>query len=256
ETSCPCSARHRGAREPGDRGVAVAVGDDRLSERLDERCVEHGPQHRLRGLQFAYVWTTPTPAALQPGVASAPLALEFSILGPLRACRDGTPLALGGARQRALLALLVLHADAPLSAERLAQGLWGQDAPAGGGKRLHLHRARLRATLAEPDAITTTAAGYSLRAGQRDVDRFQALAADGQRALDAGRPAQAAALLREALGLWRGPALADLALESFAPLEMAELEEERLAALEVRIDADLASGSHHDLIAELQRLTY
>ena len=160
---------------------------------------------------------------------------------------------LGGAKQRALLAMLVLHADAPISAERLAVGLWGEEAPAAAVKTVQVYVARLRATLEEPGVIDTSAAGYSLRVETLDADRFFALAADGERALDEGRPEQAAALLRDALGLWRGPVLADLAAWSFADGEVARLEELRLTALESRIDADLAVGSHWELVGELQQ---
>jgi len=182
--------------------------------------------------------------------------MEFRILGSLDVRADAGPVALSGAKPRALLAVLLLHANEPVSAERLAIALWGEDAPAGAGKTIQVHVSRLRRALGEPDVLVTTPTGYQLRVlpGELDADRFEQLAAEGHRALGDRAPERAARVLREALSLWRGPALADLAFEAFAQAEIARLEEERLAALEARIEADLALGRHAELAGELAQL--
>src|SRR5215218_10240006 len=158
--------------------------------------------------------------------------MEFRILGSLDVRADGGPIALGGAKPRALLAVLLLHANEPVSAERLAIALWGDDAPAGAGKTIQVHVSRLRRALGEPDVLATTPGGYQLRVGADELDakRFERLAADGHKALANGAPQCAERVLREALSLWRGPALADLAFEAFAQAEIVRLEDERLAA--------------------------
>src|SRR4051812_5091431 len=183
--------------------------------------------------------------------------MEFGILGPLEVRAAGRTVALGGARPRAVFAVLALHANQPVSAERLALALWGEDVPPSAVKTVQVYVARLRKALDDPEVLVTTPAGYTLRVqpGELDAERFERHVADGREALAAGRAEHAAAELREALELWRGPPLADLASAPFAPAEIARLEEQRLAALEVRVDADLAAGRHAELIAELQQLT-
>jgi len=163
---------------------------------------------------------------------------------------------LGGPKPRAVLAVLLLHANQPVSAERLALALWGEEAPSGAIKTVQVHVSRLRKALGDADILTTTAAGYCLRVlpGELDAERFERLVEDGRRALAEGRPEDAAATLRAALTLWRGPPLGDFAYEPFARAEISRLEEARLAALEARIEADLASGRHAELVAELQQL--
>jgi predicted ATPase/DNA-binding SARP family transcriptional activator len=183
--------------------------------------------------------------------------MQVSILGPLEVRAGDRAVALGGVKQRALLAVLALHANEPVSAERLALALWGQDAPPGAVKTVQVHVSRLRKALRDPDVLTTTPAGYRLgvRPGELDLERFDRLVAAGREALTAGRPEQAAAVLREALELWRGPPLAEVASLPFAPPEIARLDEQRLAALELRVEADLAAGRDAELIPELQQLT-
>jgi hypothetical protein len=151
----------------------------------------------------------------------------------------------------------LLHADQPVSAERLALALWGEDAPAGAAKTVQVHVSRLRRALGDPDVLATTPAGYRLRLqpGELDAERFEQRVADGRRALAASHADQAAAVLREALALWRGPPLAELASLPFAPAEIAHLEEQRLAALELRVEAELAAGRHAELVGELGHLT-
>ena len=183
--------------------------------------------------------------------------MDISILGPLEVRADDRAVPLGGVKPRALVAMLALHANQPVSAEHLARGLWGDDAPAGAVKTVQVHVSRLRKALGDPDVLTTTPAGYLLRVrpGELDAERFEELVADARRELSAGRAEPAGAVLRDALGLWRGAPLADLADHPFAPAEIARLEEQRLGAVELRVEADLAAGRHAELIAELERLT-
>ncbi len=150
-----------------------------------------------------------------------------------------------------------MHANQPVSAERLAVALWGEDAPPSAAKTVQVYVARLRKALDDPGVLVTTPAGYCLRVGpgELDAERFERQVADGRRALAAGRGEDAAAEVRAALELWRGPPLAELASTPFAPAEIARLEEQHLAALEVRVEADLAAGRHAELVGELQQLT-
>jgi DNA-binding SARP family transcriptional activator len=182
--------------------------------------------------------------------------MQFRILGALEVIGERGTVALGGVKPRAVLAYLLLHADEPVSAERLATALWGEDAPPSAVKTVHVHVSRLRKALADARLLTTTAAGYQLRLQTDDLDahRFARLVGDGRRALAADDPAHAAATIGEALALWRGPALADLTFEPFAPTEIAHLEEQRLDALEDRIEADLRIGRHAALVSELLQL--
>jgi predicted ATPase/DNA-binding SARP family transcriptional activator len=182
--------------------------------------------------------------------------MDFRILGPVEVVGDRGALRLGGAKPRAILAVLALHANESVSAERLALALWGEDAPPSAVKRIQVHVSRLRKALGDAQILSTTPAGYRLhlRPGELDAERFAQLLDEGRRALAGGQAEQAAALLRQALALWRGPALADLAFEPFAPAEIARLEEQRLAALEARVAADLLAGRHAELVGELSQL--
>jgi predicted ATPase/DNA-binding SARP family transcriptional activator len=176
--------------------------------------------------------------------------LDVRLLGPLEARRDGTLVALGGGRQRALLAYLCLHANEVVSRERLVDALWGDEPPATAPNALQVAVHALRRALGA-ERIVTQGSGYRLllAPGELDLDRFERLVGEA-----AAGGASAAGRLAEALALWRGPALADLADAPFAPAEAARLEELRLAALERRVDADLADGRHADVVAELERL--
>ncbi|HEV7460375.1 MAG TPA: BTAD domain-containing putative transcriptional regulator, partial [Solirubrobacteraceae bacterium] len=167
---------------------------------------------------------------------------------------DG-PLSLGGPKQRAVLAILLLHRGGVISSERLVNELWGERPPATAAKTLQGYVFHLRRALGD-GLLHTRRAGYelALAAHQLDADEFERLASEGRAALNGGDPAAAARCLHDALGLWRGPALADFAYESFAQAEIARLEEARLTALEDRIDADLALGGHEQLIGELGAL--
>jgi DNA-binding SARP family transcriptional activator/class 3 adenylate cyclase len=190
--------------------------------------------------------------------------VQFRILGPLEVLGDdGRPLPLGGAKQRALLAVLLLNAGQVVPVQRLVDELWGEDPPDTAAHILQVYVANLRKVLA-PDrprrsaggVLRTQAPGYLAEVSPDDLDlsRFEWLAAEGRARLAAADPAQAARLLGEAVGLWRGPALADVSLAASAQGEVVRLEERRLAALEDRIEAEFALGRHAELVGELQAL--
>jgi DNA-binding SARP family transcriptional activator len=178
--------------------------------------------------------------------------MDFRLLGPLEVVSErGEPLALGGVKQRSLLAVLLLHANELVSTDVLIDRLWGAAPPAGAAKTVQVYVSRVRKLL-DRGRLVTHGRGYVMRVEPSELDlaRFEALADEARRA----SPDYASEKLREALGLWRGPALADLAYEPFAQVEVARLEEMRLAVLEQRIDADLATGRHADLAGELKAL--
>src|SRR3954454_15592385 len=181
--------------------------------------------------------------------------MEFRILGPLEVRAKGRDIALGGEKRRALLAMLLLHANEPVSADRLAVALWGEDAAAEAVKTVRVHVSRIRAALGDPDVLVTEPAGYRLRvgAGEIDADRFEDLLERGRRALADGAPERAAEFLRGALALWRGSVLADLRYEAFAQATIARLEELRWDAIEARNGADLELGRADAVLAELER---
>jgi len=177
--------------------------------------------------------------------------MDFRLLGPLEVAEHDRSLALGGVKQRSLLAILLLHANELVSTDHQIDQLWGGTPPATAAKSIQVYVSRLRKVLGE-GRLVTQAPGYVLRVEPSELDlaRFEQLAGEARRAAPQG----AARKLSEALALWRGPALADLAYESFAQAEIARLEEMRLAVLEQRIDADLACGRHSELIGELEAL--
>jgi DNA-binding SARP family transcriptional activator len=181
--------------------------------------------------------------------------VEFRILGPLEVYEGDRPLPLTGAKQRALLALLLLNANQVVSSDRLIDELWGEDSREAGSVALRARVSQLRKTLRQ-DVLLTRSPGYLIQVEHDGLDlhRFERLVADGSRALEAGDAAGAATLLREAGGLWRGPALADVAYESFAQPAIMRLEELRLAATELRVEADVALGRHAELVGELEAL--
>ncbi|WP_330464986.1 BTAD domain-containing putative transcriptional regulator [Micromonospora zamorensis] len=184
--------------------------------------------------------------------------MRFRILGPTQVVlADGREVPVGGPRLRALLALLLLDAGRVVSAERLIDGLYGEHPPRGAANALQSQVSRLRQALpAEHDPVEFHPAGYRLAVDPDDVDayRFERLAEAGRRALVDGDWPRAAAVLREALELWRGPALADAVGAAGAPAQAARLDELRLAAIEDRVEADLALGAQSALIAELREL--
>ena len=174
--------------------------------------------------------------------------VEFRVLGPLEVRSDGHAIEIGGPKQRALLAVLLLSANRVVSRERLIEELWPDHGAAAAEKTLNVSIARLRTKLAGADGrderLTTRAPGYLLRVepGELDLHEFERLVDAGREALDRDDVHRAASLLREAESLWRGRPLADLEFEPFARLDVERLEELRLAAVEDRIDAELALG--------------
>jgi DNA-binding SARP family transcriptional activator/ABC-type branched-subunit amino acid transport system substrate-binding protein/DNA-binding beta-propeller fold protein YncE len=186
--------------------------------------------------------------------------MDFRILGPLAVADDDRELPLGGGKQRALLALLLTHPNEVLSSDRLIDELWGVEPPPSAAKMLQNYVSGLRRALRTNGAgsvLETRGSGYRLRveSGERDLDRFEELL-ERARVTFGTDPQKAAELLREALGLWRGPPLSEFAYEPFAREEIARLEELRLEAIEERIEADLAVGRHAELVAELRRLVH
>ncbi len=186
------------------------------------------------------------------------MALEYRILGPLDVVRDGQSLRLERPRERALLALLVVSANRVVSADVLAEELWAGAPPPTAVGALRVYISRLRRALGEEgETLCTRPLGYLLRVDDDAVDafRFVALSARGREWAAAGDHAEAARVLREALGLWRGPALAEVSDAPSARAEAVHLEEARLAAVEDRIEADLACGDHRLVTGELEALT-
>jgi DNA-binding SARP family transcriptional activator len=183
------------------------------------------------------------------------MPIRFRILGPLEVQTDGGEVRLGGQKPRALLALLLLHPNEVVPADRLIDELWGGDSREGGAGALRVNVARLRKALPE-GVLTTRSPGYmvGVAGDELDLHRFERLVDEGRSLLARGVTADASQRLREALSLWRGPALADFAYESFAQSAIARLDEIRLAATELRIDADLALGRHDELVGELEAL--
>lgn len=183
--------------------------------------------------------------------------MEFHVLGPVEArAPDGEPVALGGRRQRALLAALLLHDGRELGEDRLAELVWGSDLPSDPRAAVHTCVARLRRALPEPWRVERGNAGYrlDLSGAALDLRRFRdevATAAERRRSGDA---AGAAALLRTALGRWTGDPLGDLLGTPVADTALPRLEEERLTALEDRLSDEIAAGHHRDVVAELAEL--
>ena len=177
------------------------------------------------------------------------------MLGALAVRRDSEDLPLGGPKQRALLAILLLNANAAVSRDRLIDGIWGERPPPTAAHTLDNYISRLRKTLGD-GRVSRRAPGYVLQVmpDELDLDRFERLLALGREHLAGGDAGEAARDFRAALALWRGPALADLRFEPCAVAEADRLEELRLQALEYRIEADLALGAGSELVPELKAL--
>jgi DNA-binding SARP family transcriptional activator/ABC-type transport system substrate-binding protein len=187
------------------------------------------------------------------------LSVEFRILGSLEVLHAGTVIPLGGAKQRAALAILLLHPNEVVSRGRLIEGLWGESPPATAGHTLDTYMSRLRRALGsegERPRVVGRRPGYSLRVedGELDLQRFERLLEEGRHDLREGNNQRAADGLRQALNLFRGPPLDDLAHTNFAHSEAARLDELPLAALEERIEADLRLGRQDEVLPELQTL--
>jgi WD40 repeat protein/DNA-binding SARP family transcriptional activator len=171
--------------------------------------------------------------------------MDIGVLGPVEASAGGKPVFVGAGKPRALLALLALNAGATISTDRLVGGLWGDEPPATAAKMVQLYVSQLRKALAnggDGAEIVTRGRGYELRLGDGELDarRFEKLVAAGA--------------ARDALSLWRGAALADVADEPFAAAEIRRLDELRVAAFELAIDGDLAAGRHREVAGELEVL--
>jgi DNA-binding SARP family transcriptional activator len=181
--------------------------------------------------------------------------VEFRILGALEVWDEGRLVRIDGAKERALLVVLLLHANESVSADRLVDELWGGRPPTTARKSVQVRVAGLRRVLGD-GMLLTSGDGYLIRvaADQLDLNSFERLVSDGARTLARGDPGAAAAMLRGAQSLWRGKALADFAYESFAQPAIARLDELRLHAVELRIDAELALGLEAQLVGELQEL--
>ena len=187
-------------------------------------------------------------------------AVVFRVLGPLEVWFDGAPVKIGGARQRALLAMLLLNANRVVSREQLIDELLGDARPETADHTLRVQVSRLRSVIDLPGApeprLVRQAPGYRLRvdSGELDLDVFEELLAQAHRATQSGDHELASRTLREAEALWRGRPLADLDSKPFAQIEIERLAEMRLVATEDRIDADLALGRHRRLVPELERM--
>src|SRR5918992_2152545 len=188
--------------------------------------------------------------------------MEFRILGPLEVLDEGRAITLAGSRQRALLALLLLHANETLSTDRLIDELWGERPPGNAAKTVQMQISRLRKALAGEagnggaGVIVTRERGYELRLdpGRLDAHRFERLVAEGRSDLAGGQAGRAVSALERALSLWRGAPLAELAYEPFAHREIARLDDLRVAALEQLIEAKLALGAHAEVVGQLVAL--
>jgi DNA-binding SARP family transcriptional activator/glutamine cyclotransferase len=176
--------------------------------------------------------------------------MEFRILGPLEVVDEGRVVKLGGAKQRSLLAYLLLHRNRVVARDRLIDELWGDSPPDTAATAIQVHVSQLRKVLGR-DVIVTQPPGYLIRVrdGELDLERFERSVAEAQSA----PPAEASNLLSEALALWRGIPLAELDVP-FAHAASVRLDDQRLAALEQRIDADLSLGRHVQLVPELEGL--
>jgi predicted ATPase/DNA-binding SARP family transcriptional activator len=184
--------------------------------------------------------------------------MRFRILGPLEVAAGDRPVQVGGIRERALLAILLIHAGEVVSADRLIEELWGSDLPGNPSNALQVAVSRVRKALdvsGGPSRLVTRKPGYFLDVHPEELDagRFGRLVAEARQVVAADQP-RGLALLKEALGLWRGPALAEFAVEGFAREEIARLEEERIRAVEMKTEAELTLGRHAELVGELKAL--
>src|SRR3954447_6689188 len=193
--------------------------------------------------------------------------MDFRILGHLEVSNEGDPVRLGGSKQRALLAMLLLHANEPVSVDTLVDGLWSDDPHESAAKNIQVQISRLRRALEgdqRPEGPNGTASSVvqtrphsyliCVESEQLDLQRFERLVEEGSEDLAAGAPLGAEAKLLEALKLWRGPPLADFSFDSFAQAPIAQIEELHLAAIELLIAAQLELGRHADVIGRLGTL--
>ena len=181
--------------------------------------------------------------------------MRFGVLGPLSVSRDGGAVPLSGRKQRTLLAVLLLRANAVVPRDDLVDALWGERPPPSASDSLDTYVYRLRKQLGS-DRLLRARGGYRLRVdhGELDVDRFEELLTSARCAADAGNHRDAGAQLTEALGLWRGPAWSDLLDNPAVRADAERLEERRLNALESRLEAELSAGGGAELVSELEQL--
>jgi DNA-binding SARP family transcriptional activator len=181
--------------------------------------------------------------------------VEFRLLGPLSVSSDGRELPLGGAKQRALLAILILRRNELVRAERLVEELWEEQPPVTARQTVQVYVSRLRKLL-DDRALETRAGGYVLRIEPEalDVGRFESLLESGRRLLANDAPIEAREALRDARALWRGPPLADFQYDAFALAEIRRLEELRIVADELSLEAELALGGHAEAVGALEAL--
>lgn len=186
------------------------------------------------------------------------MAVRYRILGPLEVTVDGRPAKLGGHKERSVLAILLINANHVVSTDRLIDQIWGERPPPGAASALQSYVSNLRKALHAhgDEVLITKRPGYVLEveSGTTDADRFEAEVAAGQADLEGGNVEEAAARLRRALAMWTGPPLAGFEHDDFAAPAITRLEELRLVALETRIAADIESGLHPGVIAELEAL--
>jgi predicted ATPase/DNA-binding SARP family transcriptional activator len=184
--------------------------------------------------------------------------VEFGILGPLTISDGAQEIGVGGAKQRVLLAALLIDRGRVVSTDRLAELLWPDEAPVNPRNALQSQVSQLRRSLGEAgrNLVVARPPGYLLAVDDAGVDaaRFEGFVAEAREAAATGRPEDVARLLREGLGLWRGPALSEFADQGFAAAEAARLDQLRLTAVEERLDAELAGGKDAELVPELEAL--
>src|SRR5215470_6475493 len=251
---------------PGNCQVAYGSSEIRGASSTGwSRCVFTERSHRLTATSRQHFLGSRSSAyssdkAVLGGAYWSAALIEYRLLGPIEVGLNGDALDIGGRKQRALLAILVLSANVPVPRDVLIDRLWGEHPPVGAQHTLEVYVSRLRKALepmADGPVVVTRPGAYLLHApdDRIDIRRFEQLAAQGRSALAAAAPDRAAVDLRQALALWRGAPLADLSQELFVQTEIARLEELRANAVEDRIDADLALGRHADLVGELQALT-
>jgi DNA-binding SARP family transcriptional activator len=183
--------------------------------------------------------------------------MRFGVLGPVEITNGSRPVELRSAKRRLLIAVLLAHANTVVSVDRLIDAVWEAEPPRTAADNVRLYVYQLRRALGDPQRIQHRPPGYLLtvHSEELDSDCFIALVGKGREALTRGDAARAAELLRQALSLWRGPAFGHLADQAGVRDHAARLEKDRQAALEARIEADLALGRHSDLVAELSQLT-
>ena len=195
-----------------------------------------------------------------PNPESVDRGLDIRVLGPLEVRRAGTPLELGGRKQRTVLGVLLLSPNEAVSVDRLIRAVWGEDAAASASRTLQVYVSKLRSIL-DPDRegdelISTIAPGYRLAADRSTLDllRFERLVDEGRGHAAIGEAERAVALYQEALGMWRGKLLADLSGHSnLIDLEVNRLELTRMAVVADRFDAELALGRHAAVLPEIHR---